>query len=84
MPRVTPYQRLKDATIEYIGRVKYPHRKTMWLYPKDKLNLGWKLGDLSERVKAADQLGYDVRLRINDDGLIVEYVKRPKDINYWL
>jgi hypothetical protein len=57
----------------------------MWFYPKGKLSEGgWKLDDLAERVQAADQLGYDVKLRMADDGLRVEYVKRPEPLDYSL
>lgn len=82
--RETPYSRLKNAVLEYISGVDYPHRKVMWLYPKAKLAERWRLDDLAERVQAADQLGYDVKLRMADDGLRVEYVKRPPPLDYSL
>jgi hypothetical protein len=49
----------------------------MWHYPKAKLNDGWPLGGLYERVAAADQLGYDVVLSVAEEGLRVHYQKRP-------
>lgn len=73
---ITPYARLLARTKELVRAVKYPHRCVMWMYPKSRLNEGWALGDLMQRVLAADQLGYDVLLRNVDDGLCVEYVKR--------
>jgi hypothetical protein len=79
---VTPYDRLIRAVRRYVSSVLYPKKKTMWVYPKDKLSQGWSLSDLYERVAAADQLGYDVRLRIGETGLVVEYVERPKEIDY--
>ena len=82
--RETPYNRLKSAVLQYMSGVEYPHRKVMWLYPKARLRESWHLDDLAARVAAADQLGYDVRLRMADDGLRVEYVKRPDDLDYAL
>ena len=82
--RETPYSRLKNAVEQYITGVDYPHRKVMWFYPKEKLAQSWKLDDLAERVQAADQLGYDVKLRMADDGLRVEYVERPAPLDYSL
>lgn len=76
-----PYQRLLDDVKKFACSVKYAHRKVMWVYPKGRLKEGWKLDDLYERAKAADQLGYDVRIVAGDDGLRVEYVKRA-DVPY--
>jgi L-alanine-DL-glutamate epimerase-like enolase superfamily enzyme len=54
----------------------------MWFYPKSKLGESWALNDLAERVQAADQLGYDVRLVVDGNGnLSVEYVERPGSLN---
>ena len=74
---ITPYARLLTRAKELARAVKYPARRVMWTYPKAKINEGWTLGDLMQRVQAADQLGYDVLVRSNDEGLRVEYVKRP-------
>lgn len=82
--RETPYNRLKKAVLKYMSGVDYPHRKIMWLYPKEKLSEQWRLDDLAQRVQAADQLGFDTKLRMADDGLRVEYVKRPAPLDYSL
>lgn len=82
--RETPYNRLKRVVQEYMTRVQLPMRKTMWMYPKEKLRETWRLDDLAERVQAADQLGFDVRLRMSDQGLVAEYVKRPGELGIWL
>lgn len=75
----TPYQRLAEDFEEYRRKVKFPRTVGMWNYPKARLNENWTLGDLYERVKAADQLGYDVSLFAADEGLVVRYVaKRPQ------
>ena len=81
----TQYQYLLEDVTQFAHNVKYPHRRTMWRYPKDRLKEGWSLLDLSERVQAADQLSYDVRLVWNDEeGLRVEYVKRVDVPFQWL
>lgn len=81
---VTPYARLKSAVLRYISAVEYPTRRLMWTYPKAKLAENWRLDALAERVAAAEQLGYAVRLRMVEDGLRVEYVKHPEQLDYTL
>jgi hypothetical protein len=73
---VTPYQRLLEDARDFARKVKYRHRTTMWLYDKAKLGTGWSLVDLYERTAAAEQLGYDVVLEANENGLLVKYVKK--------
>jgi len=81
---ITPYERLLDNTREFRVSVEFAHRVRVWSYPKAKLKDGWRLDDLFERVGAADQLGYDVVLLAKEEGLIVEYRKRPKlDVLPW-
>jgi len=75
--RPNPYTTLANDAREWARSVLMARARTMWRYPKERLNEGWPLSDLRERTAAADQLGYDVRLRATDDGLVVEYVKRP-------
>ncbi len=78
----TPYQRLLDDIKEWTRKVRFRHEKVMWNYPKGRLKEGWSLNDLWERVAAAEQLGYDVQLVANDDGLRVYYRKRVPDVPY--
>lgn len=75
---ITPWERLSRQYHRTLTKALYPRRVTMWVYPKDKLSgePGWSLTDLAERVRAADQLGYDVRLVWKEDGLNVQYVER--------
>lgn len=74
---ITPYERLLREVRSFAGKVKYAHRKMMWMYPKERLSEGWRLTDLYERTKAADQLDYDAVLVADDSGLKVMYKKRP-------
>jgi hypothetical protein len=54
----------------------------MWVYEHVSNDANrWPLGALAQRVNAAAQLGYDVRLRTNDDSIIVEYVERPGSLD---
>lgn len=76
---VTPYERLLKAFKEYVSEVQYPRTRFMWRYPKNKLGEGYRLDDLAERVQAAEQLGYDVFLKMDSEGLAVMYRKqRPE------
>lgn len=71
-----PYTRLLRISRQFAADVSYARRRTMWQYPKEKLAGSWRLDDLAERVQAADQLGYDVQLKVDEGALRVDYVKR--------
>lgn len=73
---ITPYQRLLESAREFAAAVENPHTRLMWTYPKGKLDSGWNLTDLAERVAAANQIGYDVKLVNQDGSLQVLYVKK--------
>ena len=75
---VTPYARLLEAAHRYTRATQYPARKTLWVYPKAKLQERWVLHDLWERVRAANLLDHDTRIRATDEGLVVEFVKRAE------
>lgn len=74
--RVNPYTALLERAKQFATAVKHPRRKLMWRYPSNRMKEAWTLGDLAERTRAADQLGYDVRLEWTDEGLNVFYVER--------
>ena len=74
---ITPYARLLADVGKFASSVKNPKKRLMWRYGKQDLGKNWTLTDLYERVKAADQLGYDVVLIAEDAGLVVQYAKRP-------
>lgn len=78
--RKSPYVYLRDVCKQWAWVVVYPQKRLMWCYDKDELDTAWGMSELSHRVQAADQLGYDVKLRWDDaHGLQVWYVKRPGD-----
>ena len=78
----TPYQRLLEDITKFCGKLRYRHTVVMWVYPKNRLNESWRLGDVYERVCAAEQIGYDVLLQAKDDGLHVVYKKKAPDVPY--
>ncbi len=82
MKRKNPYQMLLEEIIQFCRKLQFPHEREMFYYPKDKLPGNFRLDDLSERTKAADQLGYDVVLKAEDKGLIVYYRKKAPDVPY--
>jgi hypothetical protein len=79
-PRINPYQRLLETFREYWRGVEYAQRKTMWRYARDSLGKNWSLVDLDQRVAAAQQIGYDVILISDDEGLLVQYRKKHPDM----
>ena len=66
-------------------RVISPRVIGMWSYPAASIKTAtWSLFDLSQRVQAAEQLGYGVQLRWSEtDGLVVEYVEKPPSPPGW-
>ena len=73
---INPYQRLLDKIMSFCDSLKNRHSKIMFTYPKDQLNTNWSMPQLYERVAAADQLGYDVKLKATTEGLEFWYEKR--------
>lgn len=77
-----PYQRLMREAFGWAQNIVYRKRKTLWMYPIDRLRDGWPLDGLYHRVLAAEQLGYDVQLEATDDGLMVKYVEKAPPMPY--
>lgn len=75
-PRINPYQRLLATFKEYARNVEWRHTCFMFLYPRSSLGDGYQLTDLDQRVAAAEQLGYDVTLTSDKEGLLVRYRKK--------
>ena len=84
MPK-NPYTVLKNEACEWIYKALSPRVRAMWCYPEKTLGeQQWNLSNLAERVRAAEQLGWDVRLRyVIGEGLRVEYVEKPPATPYW-
>lgn len=74
--RKNPYTELLQRVRRFAMDVAHRRVRTMWNYPKEKLSANWRLDDLAERVQAADQLGWDVLLKVKDGALHVEYHQR--------
>lgn len=80
--RETPYQRLLKAAQGFWYALPRSYKSTMFFWPKNRLREGWVLDDVYERTKAADQLGFDVIVMADDDGLRMQYRKRLPDAPY--
>ena len=78
----TPYQRLIRAVRKYVSETKNPKQIPMWKYSRKNLRDLWKLDALYERTYAAQQLGYDVILKTDEEWFYVYYQKRPSKIDY--
>lgn len=75
-----PYNRLKERFREYVEDCEYRHTRTMFTLTKNVLSGPLNLTDVYERTMAADQLGYDVVLSCNKDGMTIQYKKKIPDI----
>ena len=74
---INPYTKLLHKIKEFCFNIKYPYLISMWFYEKNSLKTTqWKLLDLYERAAAAEQLGYEVIIAAEDDGLNVYYRKK--------
>lgn len=82
MNRKNPYQRLLERIQKFCFDLQYPHTRTMFFFPKEKLSIGWDLKDVYERTAAAGQLGYDVILEHRENGLFINYRKKMPVIPY--
>ena len=83
---ITPYQRLLTAVRQYIVQVNYPHTVLTYYFSKKGIdnNSGYSLQGLRERIIAARDLGYEIKLREKDGDIKVYYVKIPADIDYYV
>lgn len=79
--RFNPYTALRDECRKWARCVLNPEMRGMWTFNAEDMKGGCSLIELRERVAAADQLGWDVRLRAQPNGdLFVQYVKRPSSV----
>jgi hypothetical protein len=75
-----PYNRLKQRFQEFADSVKFAQRISMFRFGADEIRegQGFTLSDVRERVRAANQLEYDVLLIADENGdLRLQYRKRP-------
>lgn len=77
---INPYDVLRGKYRQLRLEALSPQRRQMWHYDLDSIKRGdtYALDRLYQRVHAANTLGWDVRLVAHDDGLRVEYVRRPE------
>lgn len=77
------YQLLKEIARTFANNVKYRHTALMFELSKDDIkSSGYSLLELYERTLAAQQLGYDVVLSVENDRLKIKYVKQPPPIPF--
>jgi len=77
--RVNPYERLRNECSQWAFDVEYPQRRLMFTFPSaGKANSNYDLRDVYERVQAAETLGWRCEIRVVDNVLRIEYVKKPE------
>lgn len=82
MKQMNPYTRLLSEIKEWCHTATFRHEKLMWYYSVNRLNESFNLSKLYERVRAAEQLGYDVLLVAKEDSLDVVYKKKLPGIPF--
>lgn len=80
-----PYALLKLSAQEFVRKCLTRRTVTCMLFKKENVEsgAGYDMRDLSQRVQAAQQLGWDVRVRWTDAGLQVEYVEKMPGAPEW-
>jgi hypothetical protein len=73
--RENPYQRLKRLAQEWHEKVTFRRTVFMFRYAEAKTG-SYRLAELLERTKAAEQLGYEVQVKAAGDVLEVYYVEK--------
>jgi hypothetical protein len=79
MKKIMPYQRLKNQFEDFVRECRHRETIGMFNYPLENINDStsrWALKDLYERVAAAEQLGFEVKLIATKSALEVKYVKK--------
>lgn len=72
---INPYTRLRNSIIEFCNKLNSNSEKFMFNIPKARLHEGWRLDDVYERTVAAKQIGYEVILTADPNGLNIKYRK---------
>lgn len=75
----TPYQWLLERFEKLETQIRYPDERFMFRFPKDTIRTtGYRLDGVWERTKAAQQLGYEVVVKAEDDDLRIHYRKKVR------
>jgi len=77
---MNPYTRLLEKCSVWSVKVRCPKTRRMFTFANVEHGSGrYSLNDVFQRTAAADQLGFDVRLRVSGKDLVAEYVERPPE-----
>ncbi len=74
---------LRETANEFFNKVVNRDVRGMFLYPKNRLKEAWALTDVYERTLAAQELGWTVVIRADQDGLHVDYAKKLPTSRPW-
>ncbi len=77
---MNPYTRLIERCSVWSVKVRCPKIRAMFTFTNAEHGPGnYSLYEVFQRTAAADQLGFDVRLRVRGKDLITEYVERAPE-----
>ncbi len=79
----TPYDMLLEKIRDYVYKITYPMKKTMFFFGGDDLGKAYYLKDVYERTVAANTLGYDVILETKTDKKSLEILYRKRTEPNW-
>lgn len=74
MPK-NPYTKLLNDIRKFCSKLKHARRTPMFYFSKDTLkpHNSWRLDDVYQRALAAKELGHEVILEADENGLHIKY-----------
>jgi len=77
MKRINPYTRLKEIGQRWMFNALNRRKFIMFTYKEKSIKeYGYDLYPVFERVKAAEQLGYQVIIETRGDELLIKYLEK--------
>lgn len=77
MKRENPYTRLKRICAKWAIDVLYPKRIEMYVLGGTSNGGSYSMGEIHQRVAAAEQLKHRVEIKTRGKDLVIQYVEIP-------
>lgn len=80
---MNPYTRLQENCRAWACKVRFRRKITMFRFKNVRTSTnGFQMWDVRERISAAESLGYDVILTVEDKDVIASYIEKIPDPPY--
>lgn len=83
--QITPYQRLLDEIRQFVSKLKFGRKYSMFYWKKADLipQNSWRLDEVYQRTLAANKLGYEVVITADKQGMTFQYREIAKPAWNW-